>query len=459
MYINLTHYVFLLGVVLILVAIFLRKDVILPSLIVIFILGVVSRKSVIGGFNTLYNSLVFSGEKFMMLIITIAIVTALSKMLCEIGSDYLIMKPITKLMKGPVITFWVLGITITITSLFFWPSPAVALLGTILLPAAIKSGLTPMVVAMVMSIFGFGIALSSDFIIQGAPTITGTAAGISPEDIISEGAPLFFTMSIVTSLSAFIILKKNGQLSNTNKKVEIDNSVENEGFKNKKLSLNSKIIAILTPLLFLLSVIFIYYNELRGNDATSLIMGVAITILIIGSINEFRINSFKKITIYFREGLLFGTRIFAPVIPIGAFFYLGGTDLTHLVGMDINDSGIISDWGTLLASSEQLNNIAVTFIYMVISGLTGLDGSGFSSLPFIGSLSLTISYALDINIVTLATLGQITAVWVGGGVILPWSVLTVSAVCDVDPIDLAKNNAVPVFIGYIATFIVACFML
>lgn len=57
-------------------------------------------------------------------------------------------------------------------SLFFWPSPAVALLGAVLLPVAIRAGLPALGVAMAMNLFGHGIALSGDFIIQAAPKLT-----------------------------------------------------------------------------------------------------------------------------------------------------------------------------------------------------------------------------------------------------------------------------------------------
>lgn len=65
-----------------------------------------------------------------------------------------------------------------ISSLFFWPSPAVALIGAVLLPAALRVGLPALGAAMAMNLFGHGIALSGDYIIQGAPKLTADAAGL-----------------------------------------------------------------------------------------------------------------------------------------------------------------------------------------------------------------------------------------------------------------------------------------
>ena len=40
---------------------------------------------------------------------------------------------------------------------------------------------------MAINLFGHGIALSTDFIIQGAPSITSGAAGIEVTEVMSEG--------------------------------------------------------------------------------------------------------------------------------------------------------------------------------------------------------------------------------------------------------------------------------
>ena len=47
---------------------------------------------------------------------------------------------------------------------------------------------------------------------------------------------------------------------------------------------------------------------------------------------------------------------------------------------------------------------------MIIGGITGLDGSGFSGLPLCGSLALAFGTALDMDIAVLAMIGQLGAV-------------------------------------------------
>ena len=91
-------------------------------------------------------------------------------------------------------------------SFFFWPSPAVALMGAILLPVAVRVGLPPIGVAIAMNLFGHGIALSGDFVIQGAPKLTADAAGL-PASYLQ----VFHSLSLWASLqllSLFLLTKR-----------------------------------------------------------------------------------------------------------------------------------------------------------------------------------------------------------------------------------------------------------
>ena len=63
------------------------------------------------------------------------------------------------------------------------------------------------------------------------------------------------------------------------------------------------------------------------------------------------------------------------------------------------------------------------------------------------------------SVPVLAALGQITAIFVGGGTIVPWGIIPVAAICDVSPTELARRNLLPVSIGFVCTFAVACLLL
>lgn len=447
---NSIHYIYISSLIIILITLFFRKDIIIPCLISIFIIGVFSTNTILGGFSSLIDSLVFSMSKLSSIIMTIAILTSLSFLLGDIGSDKIIIAPISKIMKNTFSTYWILGIVMFISALFLWPSPAVALIGIILFPVATKRGLSPMGAAITMNIFAFGMALSSDFIIQGAPKITAEAAGIDSNLIVYNSSILFITMSLVTSIASFIMLKKNGGVSKEIYPIEV---------KISNIPALSKFLAFITPLLFFVDVIIIYFFNLKGSQSTNLITGTALIILIIGSILNYKKASFEKVTEYIKEGLLFGIKIFSPIIIIAAFFYLGSSDANNILNTYISKNGLMNDLAILLSENIPLNKYFVLSIQMLIGALTGLDGSAFSGLSLVGSLANTFGTATSTNISILASAGQITATWMGGGTIIPWATLSVAIVCNVNPIDLARKNLIPVILGFVATYIVACFLI
>ena len=181
------HILYLVGVIVILAVMVLRRDTPAVCIAFLFLLGVVGLGNVAGGVQVVFKAILYAATQFMEVIATIALVTALSKCLTDLGSDYLLMTPMARVMKTPALTWWILGFAMLLFSLFLWPSPSVALVGAIMLPFAVKTGLNPLLAAMSMNLFGHGIALSYDLVIQGAPAISAGAAGIETTAILSEG--------------------------------------------------------------------------------------------------------------------------------------------------------------------------------------------------------------------------------------------------------------------------------
>lgn len=446
------HYVYLIGVICILFVMILRKDTPIICIGFLFLLGMVGTNSIIGGIQTIFKAILYAGKEFMEIIATIALVTAFSKCLMDLGSDKLLMTPMAKVMKTPAITWWILGITMLISSLFLWPSPSVALLGTIMLPFAVKAGLKPLAAAMAINLFGHGIGLSYDFVIQGAPAISASSAGISTGELLSVGRPLFIVMGVTTVVAAFLLNRK----SLTSNDLEARSAAPQP--KKQNFGKAAFLLAIITPIAFLLDIFFMILLDLKGGDATSIVAGTAVLLMCFGAISAFGKKSLEKVTDYVTDGFLFAIKIFAPVIIIGAFFFLGGEGISSILGEQYQ-SGILNDWAIWLANNTPLNKYVTAFIELVIGALTGLDGSGFSGLPLTGSLAQTFGSAVNASVPILAALGQIGAVFVGGGTIVPWGIIPVAAICNVDPLELAQKNIVPVLIGFVATLITACFLL
>ena len=443
------HFVYLIGVIVILGLMIMRRDAPLPCLVFLFIIGVLATNSLVGGVQSVFNSVVYAGTTFMDIIITIALISALSKCLSDIGSDRILISPMLKIMKTPKKAFWIIGIAMTIFALFFWPSPSSALIGAIMLPIALATGLTPLAAAAAMNLFGHGIALSGDFVIQGAPSISAAAAGISPTDIMSQGFPLFAVMAVVTAIAGYFFNRKDMNKNNavTDVKTEV-----------KEATKAAKVTAILTPVTFIASIIAILILKLKGGEATALIVGVAIFIMCVGTILNYKEEAFRKITDYINHGFIFGMKVFAPVIIIAAFFFLGGDSITKILGEQFK-SGLMNDWALWLAQNVPVNKYIAAAVQLVVGVLTGLDGSGFSGLPLTGSLAATFGGMVGGSIPLFAALGQISSIWVGGGTIIPWGVISVAAICNVDPVELARRNFKPVMIGLGATLVTACLIL
>ena len=132
----------------------------------------------------------------------------MSNLLVHTGINDTMISPFTKMIRtlsSPTGLSVFLMMTI---SFFFWPSPAVALMGAILLPVAVRVGLPPIGVAIAMNLFGHGIALSGDFVIQGAPKLTADAAGLPVSSVVSASVPLVIVMGIVTTSVAFLLTKR-----------------------------------------------------------------------------------------------------------------------------------------------------------------------------------------------------------------------------------------------------------
>ena len=446
------HYAYLIGVIVILAVMVLKKDTPAVCIAFLFILGLIGLKSVTGGIITVFSAVLYAGREFMEVLATIALVTSLSKCLKDLGSDYLMMVPMAGIMKTPSLTWWILGLTMFLFSLFLWPSPSVALVGAIMLPFAVKAGLNPLAAAMAMNLFGHGFALSYDVVIQGAPAISAGAAGLDTSSILRQAWPLFWMMGIVTVLSAYVLNRSRLDARGPRLSIQAEPS-RPQGHKKAALFL-----AVFTPIAFAGDIILMLLCDLKGGDATSMVSGTALLITCLGALLGFGKQSLEKVTGYVTEGFLFAIRIFAPVIIIGAFFFLGGEGITSIIGEGFT-RGIMNDWALWLAQNAPLNQYMAALIQMVVGGLTGLDGSGFSGLPLTGALARTFGTATGSSVPVMAALGQITAIFVGGGTIVPWGLIPVAAICNVSPLELARKNLIPVCIGFACTFALACFML
>ncbi|WP_332869823.1 hypothetical protein [Clostridioides difficile] len=451
------HYIYILFMVIILITMIMKKDTIVPCILGVFFMGLFFEKNIFGAITAVFNSFIISLNELGPIILIIAIMVALSKALEANNAIQYMVRPFSRVIKNSNTAFFVTGFVMLVLSWFFWPTPAVALVGAVFLPVAMRAGLPAIGVAVALNLFGHGLALSTDFVIQGAPSITAGAAGVAVSYVINDGMILFWVMGIVTISMAFYTLKRDINKGMFREELKGFESEEVEEFNGK-----SKIATILVALGFLADIIAMYIFDLKGGDASALLGGTAVFLIIIINVINFGKDSLENVCENIIDGFVFGIKIFGAIIPIAAFFYMG--EVAPLAGvfgkvLAPGSQGLLSDIGIALSQTIPLNKFAVSGIETVVGAITGLDGSGFSGISLVGSLASVFGTAINASVGALAALGQISGIWVGGGCLVPWGLISAAAICGVSPIELAKRNFVPVITGLVVTTIVAMFII
>jgi len=459
------HWIYVAFIILIIGFMVMRRDTTIVCIIGIFLIALTATGSLSHSISSIFNSFSYAITELLSTILVISIIVAMSSTLTSTGINAVMISPFRKFIRNPTLAYWTIGILMMVISWFFWPSPAVALIGAVLLPVAYEAGLPALGTAMAMNLFGHGIALSGDFVIQAAPKLTSDAAGIPIQDVINASVPLVFVMGIVTTVTAFIFLRrdmKRGVLTtSTLNSAPTESQAEESNHPALLSQLQKRFFAILVPLLFAADVAAMTILDLTGGDATALIGGTSILILLLITLTSHKNKGLEKTTQYLIEGFTFGFKVFGPVIPIAAFFYLGDAGFGKIIGdyLPKASQGIVNDLGAGLASIVPLTKEVGAVTLTVVGAITGLDGSGFSGISLAGSVAGLFAAAIGKGVATLTALGQIAAIWVGGGVLVPWALIPAAAICKVDPFELARRNLVPVCIGLIVTTIVAMFLI
>lgn len=466
------HWIYVFFILLIILLMVLRRDTSLISIVGIAVLGFVASGSLYTAVEGIFNSFIYAINELLPTILIICVIVAMSLVLSASGVNETMITPMTFFIKAPGPAYWIIGVCMMVISWFFWPSPAVALIGAVVLPVAVRIGLPAIGVAIAMNLFGHGIALSSDFIIQGAPSLTAGAAGIAVEDVIRASVPLIMVMGLVSTSVAFYLLRrdmKNGKLQADSGLLPNKAFVEEKGEIREDASADILLLSkpvriafsILVPVLFALDVLAMWLFDLRGGDATALVGGTAMSIMLLVTMFMHKKRGLEKTTEYLIQGFQFGFKVFGPVIPIAAFFYMGDSGFIKVFGeiLPVQSQGIVNDLGVALAQTIPLTKEVAAATVTGVGIITGLDGSGFSGISLAGSVSNLFASSMYDGVATLTALGQVAAIWVGGGTLVPWALIPAAAICGVSPFELARRNLIPVLIGLGATTIVAVLLL
>lgn len=448
------HIAYIVITVAVLAALLLKKEIVLPCALGILIIGYLYKGSLIGAVQTLNNAIIHSCIELLSIIVVIALVVAMSHAMIAVGADQMLMRPVGRIIRTRNTAFWAIGLAMLIVSWLIWPSPAVALIGALLLPVASRVGLPAIWAAVAMNLFGHGAGLSSDFFIQGAPDITATAAGVDTVTVMRASLPLWAVMCITTFAVAFFLMHRDLKQNPSPAAVELHDF--SRTIERPRLAIA---IAVLIPAALLFDVGLMVRFGITGGDATALVAGTALILMSVTTITDHGVrNALEIATDHLRDGFIFAIKIFAPVIVIAGFFFLGSESFAQTVlGPDAR--GLLSDIGLWLAEHIPLSRASIAVLETAVGAITGLDGSGFSGLPLCGALAQTFAATGSVDVATLAALGQISTVWVGGGTIIPWGCVPVAAICGIKAADLAKKNLIPVVCGLAATTITAIILM
>jgi len=166
-----------------------------------FLTALVYTGSLATGLSSVFNASLVAATSLFSIFLIIAMVTAMLRSLEGLGADRRMVAPFRKVMRNGHLAFWTLVIVTYFISLFFWPTPAVPLIGAVLVPVAIRAGLRPLAAGFTVAIAGQGMALSSDYVIRVAPGLSATAANADPA-VVADRA---FVLSLVVGAVALAI--------------------------------------------------------------------------------------------------------------------------------------------------------------------------------------------------------------------------------------------------------------
>ncbi|SIS81127.1 hypothetical protein [Alicyclobacillus vulcanalis] len=448
MHLTASHWIYLAVVALAILGMALRRGILPLCVLGTLVVGWVYTHSWVKGIQTVFNANLASAENLLGIMVVIGLMIALLRLVERTGADQLVLRPFRHAVKTPGLAFWGLGLVKGVVSLLVWPTPATMMVAPLMTPIALRAGLPLIGAAMAMNLFGHGIALSGDFIIQGAPKLTSSGAGVSVTSVIQASIPLVLTTGAVSTVLAYFLLRRDmarGRLVVE----EAHTAAERVHF-----GISAKLAAVLVPAAFLFSILVTVFLPLRGGDATALMGGVALLVLCVVAFAEYGRDAAHEVMSFVQEGFAFSARVFGPVIPIAGFFLLGSPEVAPQI-LGPGAPGFLFDLGRALAHHVPLSVAPVAALIVLVGVIAGLDGSGFSGLVLVGTLAQALGQPIGANVAVLAALGQMGSVWSGGGTLVPWGVLDIAGVTGCDAERLTRRNFVPVVCGLAAATAVA----
>lgn len=442
---TLAHWVFLFFILMIIVTLFFRKPPILPAAIGLFGVGLAESRNGIEAVQISFRALILATSNLLGVIVLIGLVVALTQLLQKTKADQIIVRPLLKI-KSMNLAYWAVGVTMWVLTLLIWPTPALTLLGAVVVPILGRIGIHPLVLAASLAIFGKGIGLSGDFIIQGAPSLVSKATGIPVTVLLSASFPVVILSGICGAGFGYIALR----LFLSAEQGAADYPRSEPGSEPLQIPHErGRLLAGIMVLGYTGTVFMILMFKIHGDEASGLIGGVTLLILCICTVLTEGKNAFSQFINYVKDGLRYAMGVFAPIVMMAGFFFMGTAAGSEQIFLK-EGAGFFYDYTILLAEWIPLTKWTVVGLVTFTAVLASLDGSGFSCLPLVGGMAIALSQVSQIPAVPLAVLGQVVGIWTGAALI-PWGFAAVtSAVAGVDVQRLMKY-ILPAYLAAILT--------
>ncbi|OZI55304.1 hypothetical protein [Bordetella genomosp. 5] len=492
------HWLYLASVAAIILTMVLRANVVVPSVIGTFLVVLAYTGNPISGLVGIFNASFVAARELFNIFLVITFMTALLNALKVLRADVRMVQPLRRVMTNGHASFVILAACTYGLSLFFWPTPAVPLVCAILLPAAVAAGLPPLAGAMAIAIAGQGMALSSDYVIGVAPGISAKAAGAAVSAAVVADRAL--VLSLVTGAIALVMtyLFMRRQIvpgspallsawqaraaggaaeplehAGTFDKAELARGTSQPAeppHRTAHLARWSTVFAIVTPLTFMGVIVLMAapkalggMAELRGGDAAALVGGVAFVLMMLATLAaEGPRRMLDVCPEHVTDGFVFAFKAMGSVLPIAGFFFVGAAETAGpILGVPTGTHapGLLFE---LISASQHLipdNHLLVGFGMLLVGMITGIDGSGFAGLPLTGTLSGALGPVAGIDPATLAAVGQMGAVWTGGGTLIAWSsLIAVAGFARVHVLDMVRALMLPVVLALCASTLFAMLM-
>ena len=456
---SLADWVYMITIIAILVTLAMRKDALIPSVIGLITIGTIFKGNIFEGLVVAFNAISAATIDLLSIIMTIAFVVMMNKVMEEAGTYRVLIAPLRKFLDNPFIAYWVIGIACVVLALCIRSTSTVLLIGTLLVPVAIVSGMPRIIAGMILAIYGKGIALSGDFITLGTANITAKSTNLPIMDVVAGIVPIWAATSlvavVVTTIIAYkVIRERRGEDAGC----EEMQAKAQAAFGDVKASLAGKIMAFVMPLAYIGDIIIMLnYKIFQGNNAIALIGGTTLVLAVVTAMLYYKADAFNKLVEFSRQGWAFAFTVFGPVVIIAGLFWLGGDHIKAIVG-NPNLQGLTYDWGYWLAAHIPLNVFAVALICMLASALAAFDGSGFAAIPLGATLAVSLGTAIGANVTYLVAGAVMAAIWTGA-TLVPWGFLAVSAAMSgVDAQELSRRNMIPCGLGLVGAFLMVVYL-